>query len=76
MIGNQKDEYISTAPDEIIFREAAKRLRQMHFRDHGTPMEFGSFEFIFEKGRFVCVEQCQRRLCYRAPLWPRPVPIS
>ena len=74
MNGNQRDEYISTASNEAIFRETARRLRQMYFNDTNSHFDFGSFEFVFEDGRFIGIDECQRQLLYRASLRPRPVP--
>ncbi len=74
MNGNQKDDYVSTASDDVVFSEAAKRLKKIYFNRTEIPFESGSFEFMFQNGRFVCIKEYSQRPVYEAPLWPRPVP--
>ncbi|GEM_PF-1332407 len=53
--------------DVAIFAEAALRLKQLYRREHGINLCFGSFEFVFEDGRFDGIDECQRSIIYQAP---------
>jgi hypothetical protein len=73
MTGNQNDDYLSTASNEKIFQEAAKRLKQLYFQLSGNFIENMSFEFIFDDGRFLGIDLCKQEVLYRGPCWPRLV---
>jgi hypothetical protein len=67
------DDYITTASNEMIFREAARRLKRLYKEKMGENYYEGSFEFVIQDGRLVGIEECQRNAFYRAPFWPRLV---
>lgn len=73
MNGNQNDDYISTASNEKIFQEAAKRLKQLYFQVTGHFFENAVFEFVFDDGRFLGIDKSERQALYRGPMWPRLV---
>ena len=73
MIGNQKDDYISTASNEKLFQETTKRLKQLYFQTTGFFFENASFEFVFKDGRFSGLNITEKELLYKGSLWPRLV---
>lgn len=72
MRGNQKDDYIPTASDIVIFEEAARRIKDLYRRQLGMNLEYGSFEFIFENGRLTEIDECHSNTFFRMPFL-RPV---
>ncbi len=73
MTGNHKDDYVTTASNEKIFQEAAKRLKQLYFHATGGFIDTAVFELIFDAGRFLGINKSESHALYRGPSWPRLV---
>lgn len=58
---------LSSAPDSVLFEEAAARLKRLYHEQHGIDFLFGCFEFIFHEGRFQGIEERSRYKRYRSP---------
>ena len=75
MSDNDKSrESLAAVTDDSVLREAAFRLRQRFYREHGKPFLFGSFEFIFHSGKFQWVEECPRSRRYLNR--PKKAPVT
>ena len=51
-----------------FLQEVARRLKEQYFKEHGSEFKFGTFRFVFHKGRFQGVEECLRNKKYFTPL--------
>lgn len=50
-----------------FLEEVAQRLKEQYLKEHGTEFKFGTFRFVFHKGRFQGVEECLRNKKYFTP---------
>ena len=57
---------LERASDQAIFEEAAARLKSIYRYEHRVNLCFGSFEFIFEDGRFEGIDECQKSIFYQS----------
>lgn len=53
--------------DERIIEEAAARLQAQYAKENGSHLAFGSFRFLFHKGKFQGVEDWPRHKRYLSP---------
>ncbi len=53
--------------DDMVFEEAARRLRALYQQDHAVDFLYGTFRFLFHEGRFLGIEACPRNRCYSSP---------
>lgn len=61
------DQNLSSADFNRFLEEVAQRLKEQYFKEHGTEFKFGTFRFVFHKGRFQGVEECLRNKKYFTP---------
>lgn len=58
--------------DDVEFQrflqEVAQRLKDQYLKEHGSEFKFGTFRFVFHKGRFQGVEECLRNKKYFSPI--------
>ena len=50
-----------------FLQEVAQRLKEQYLKEHGSEFKFGTFRFVFHKGRFQGVEECLRNKKYFSP---------
>lgn len=50
-----------------FLEEVARRLRDQYLKDRGTEFLFGTFRFVFHKGRFQGLEEWPRNKRYLNP---------
>lgn len=53
----QRKAELSEVPDDALYEEAAIRLQTEFARRFGKELQYGSFRFLFHKGRFLGVEE-------------------
>lgn len=58
---------LSTLSDEMIFEEAAVRLKRQFLKDSGRDFKYGCFRFVFHDGRFQGVEDHPMNKRYWSP---------
>lgn len=47
-----------------FLEEVARRLKEQYLKDRGTEFLFGTFRFVFHKGRFQGLEEWPRNKKY------------
>ena len=66
---------LSEIPDGVLYEEVAIRLQTEFSRRFGKELQYGSFRFLFHKGRFLGVEELPKTRSYisdeRSYHWPR-----
>lgn len=63
---NAERDLLKLSVDDLL-EEAAKRLKDQYFKEHGTEFLYGSFRFVFHEGRFQGVEDWPRNKRYVSP---------
>lgn len=58
----------SSADFNRFLEEVARRLKEQYLKENGLEFKFGTFRFVFHKGRFQGVEECLRNKKYFTPL--------
>lgn len=64
MTKNQTTKDLSTAEFITFLEEVARRLKEQYLKDRGTDFLFGTFRFVFHKGRFQGLEEWPRNKKY------------
>lgn len=62
---------LETLSDEVIFEEAAKRLKSRYRQEHNLEFLYGTFRFVFHDGLLQCIEDCPRSRRYISPTGSR-----
>lgn len=50
-----------------FLEQVARRLKEQYLKDRGTEFLFGTFRFVFHKGRFQGLEEWPRNKKYLNP---------
>jgi hypothetical protein len=70
---NDSKMFLEISSNEQLFKEAAKRLKQMYYSKTKSEFKNGVFEFLFVNGRLVRIDEVMRLGVYHRPLAACPL---